>query len=199
MPDRVSDAAPADEPVAAATRLILDRPPLLGRVRLGVVDGPSGSGKSTFAADWRRSLIAAGCPAVTVFSSDSLATWDDPFGWWDRLELDLLRPLAAGRPGRIRVTDWAPGGPRPGHVVEIPVPDLLILEGVSCGRAAVRDRAGVVVWVQVGDRATRLSRAVARDGEASRAHLRAWQDDEDRFFAGDRTVERADVHALSDR
>ena len=55
------------------------------------------------------------------------------------------------------------------------------------------DRASVVVWVEVGDRAARLERAVARDGEASRSHLRAWQDDEERFFANDRTADRADV------
>ena len=32
-----------------------------------------------------------------------------------------------------------------------------------------------------------------RDGEASRAHLAAWQDDEDAFFRADRTRERADL------
>ena len=178
---------------------MLARPPLLGGVRLGVVDGPSGSGKSTFAVDWQSALAAAGCPAATVFSSDTLATWDDPFGWWDRLDRDLLRPLAAGRPGRIRITEWAPAGPRPGHVVEVAVPDVLILEGVSCARAAVRARASVAVWVQVGDRAARLERAVGRDGEGSRAHLRAWQDDEDAFFAADRTADRADLRVLLDR
>ncbi len=63
----------------------------------------------------------------------------------------------------------------------------------------MRARASVAVWVQVGDRAARLERAVGRDGEGSRAHLRAWQDDEDAFFAADRTADRADLRVLLDR
>jgi uridine kinase len=192
MPELETAGGPTD-PVDVATDLLLSRPSALGTVRLGVVDGPSGSGKSTFAQRWSDRLLRVGCVAVTMFSSDDLATWDDPFGWWDRLDRDLLRPLAAGRPGRIRVTEWVPDGPRPGHVITIAVPKVLILEGVSCGRAAVGNRASVVVWVEVIDRAARLERAVARDGEASRSYLRAWQDDEERFFGNDRTADRADV------
>jgi hypothetical protein len=57
----------------------------------------------------------------------------------------------------------------------------------------VRDRASVLVWVEVRDRRERLERAVRRDGESSRAHLAAWQDAEDGFFQADRTADRADL------
>ena len=66
--------------------------------------------------------------------------------------------------------------------------DVLILEGVSCGRAALGDRAGVLVWLTVADRRARLERAVGRDGEPSRPHLAAWQDAEDAFFRRDDTA-----------
>ena len=193
--------------IAAATDHLLSGSPKLGRVRLGVVDGPSGSGKSTFAAAWAVDLatrvggalltvgdpIEVTTPAVVLLSTDHLATWADPFGWWPRLERGVLGPLAAGRPGTLGLTDWSTGVPGPGPEVAVPVPTLLVLEGVSAGRRALGVRATTTVWVEVADRANRLERAVARDGESSRLFLRAWQDDEDRHFAGDDTRLRADL------
>jgi uridine kinase len=183
---------PGPVAVDAAARLLLERAPRLGRVRLGVVDGPSGSGKSTFGAAWVTALQAAGC-AASLFSSDLLATWDEPFGWWERFDAGVLQPLADGAPGRIQLTDWSTGHPMPGGWLTIPSADALILEGVSCGRTALDDRASVLVWVEVPDRDARLERAVRRDGESSRAQLAAWQDAEDAFFQADRTADRADI------
>ena len=77
----------------------------------------------------------------------------------------------------------------------IPVVDVLILEGVSSGRQALVDRVGVSVWLKTPGRADRLERAVARDGESSRAQLAAWQDAEDVFFERDRPGNRADFLA----
>ncbi len=180
-----------------ATELILRRPPGLGRTRLGVVDGPSGSGKSTFAQLWtsvlrEQVLPAGGGLSVLLFSSDLLATWADPFGWFDRFDADVLGPIAQGRDGRIQLTDWTSGEPRPGAWMVIPVVDVLILEGVSSGRRALGERVGVSVWLKVPGRAERLERAVARDGETSRAWLAAWQDAEDDYFERDRPGTRAD-------
>ena len=181
-----------------ATALLLDRPPRLGRTRLGVVDGPSGSGKSTFARRWTGALTGAGCRSSALFSSDEMATWEDPFGWFDRFDDQVLGPLAQGRPGRIRLTDWSSGTPVPGGWKDVPVVDVLILEGVSSARAALGERASVAVWLELENRRERLERAVGRDGETSRAFLTAWQDAEDGFFARDRPWERADL-VLSDR
>jgi len=177
----------------AAARLLLDRPPGLGAIRLGVVDGPSGSGKSTFARLWAHEVLLTGAPTVSVFSSDVLATWNEPFDWWPRFDADVLGPLSRGTVGRVQATDWSAGTPRPGAFVDVQPTAVLIIEGVSCGRAGIADRAGVLVWVELPDRRTRLERAVARDGERSRRYLTTWQDDEDAFFAADRTRARADL------
>ena len=75
----------------------------------------------------------------------------------------------------------------------VPPAEVLILEGVSCGRSAFRDRISLLVWLAVPDRRERLERAVARDGESSRAQLAAWQDAEGAFFEVDRTANRADI------
>lgn len=199
-----------EDATATAARLLLAGTPRLGAVRLGVVDGPSGSGKTTFAAAWASAVAAAGrgtvvtlvdenerAPApgmrISVLSTDLLATWDDPFDWWGRFDAGVLGPLAAGRAGTLEINDWTGGTPVPGRLLRMAVPDVLILEGVSSARRAVADRVTATVWVEVLDRAERLRRSVARDGEASRRHLQAWQDAEDRHFEQDGTRLRADL------
>ena len=93
MPDPLRAARPA-RAAAAAARLLLDRSPRLGTIRLGVVDGPSGSGKSTVARLWAHEVLLAGASAVSVFSSDVLATWEEPFGWWP--SFDAASPRSVG-------------------------------------------------------------------------------------------------------
>ena len=175
-----------------ASRLTKARPPRLGRIRLVTVDGPSGSGKTVFAAALADRLRAGGRHTELV-GVDLLTTWDDPFGWWPRLDDGLLRPLAAGRPGTIRANDWSTGEPVPGPLVTVPVPQVLILEGVSSGRAAVAGRTSVAIWVEVPDRAERLERALRRDGEHQRRHFLSWQMAEDGHFPAEGTRARADL------
>jgi uridine kinase len=101
--------------------------------------------------------------------------------------------LAAGVAADLPVVQWISGNPRPGGSVHVPPVDVLVLEGVSSGRAAVTDRLTVLVWVEVPDPTQRLERAVGRDGEAMRAFLARWQHDEDVHFRSDGTRGRADV------
>jgi uridine kinase len=163
--------------------------PRLGAVTLVAIDGPSGSGKSTVA-----DLLAERLGA-TIVRTDEFATWDDPVAWWPRLFDGVLEPLAAGRAGRYTSTEWTDGVPRPGRVITVNPPKVLLLEGVSAGRRSIRNRLSALLWCEVPDRAERLARAVARDGEESRAPLMTWQDFEDGWFAVDGTKAAAD-HTL---
>lgn len=175
--DRVADA-------------VCGSPARLGDVRLVAVDGPSGAGKSTFARSLVASLGDRGV-AVASVSTDDFATWEDPVSWWPRLAAVLGR-LAEGRPGCYRAWDWTSGEPRPGAVVRVPVPDVLVVEGVSSGRACVRPLLTRLCWIEGPGRAERLERAVARDGESCRPELEAWQRFEDGWFAVDDTRAHAD-------
>lgn len=213
--------------IAAATRLVVDRPARLGAVRLVAVDGPSGSGKTSLAAPLAAAVAEAmgGAvvrparssggrvgvdgpgpdttswavrsrpvrPLVAVVSTDLLATWERPLDWWPVLETHLLAPLAAGRLATLPVVQWVSGNPRPGGSIRVPVVDVLVLEGVSAGRAAVADRLSTLVWVEVPDAGERLERAVARDGEPMRPFLVRWQRDEEEHFRADGTRARADI------
>ena len=169
------------------------RPARLGRVRLIAVDGPSGSGKSTYAARLAARLGAA------LVSTDDFATWDDPVSWWPRLVEGVLDPLAAGRPGRYVRTEWTDGRPHPGATVTVEVPEILVLEGVSAGRRSVAPRLSALVWCAVPDPAERLARTLARDGEAARESLLAWQAFERGWFAVDGTERRADHVVVNGR
>ncbi|PSL55565.1 cytidylate kinase-like protein [Saccharothrix carnea] len=162
-------------------------------MRLVAVDGPSGSGKSTFAA-----RLAAELGGVPVVPTDHFATWDDPVSWWPRLVADVLDPLWHGREARYRRLDWTGGTPKPGEQVTVPVSDVLVVEGVSAARRSIAARLDEAIWVELPDPAERLRRAVARDGEASREHLRRWQAFERGWFVVDGTKARADRVVLVD-
>ncbi|WP_409495291.1 uridine kinase [Amycolatopsis sp. cmx-11-12] len=166
-------------------------PPRLGAVRLLAIDGPSGSGKSTLAGKVVAELDSRGV-RVALVSTDEFATWDEPVSWWPRLETGVLAPLRAGRPGGYRRVDWTSGVPRPGEEVEIDVPDVLVLEGVSSGRARIRPSLSLLTWLDGGSETERLDRAAGRDGEESRADLRRWQLFERGWFTVDGTRAAAD-------
>ncbi|WP_238402631.1 (d)CMP kinase [Cellulomonas sp. H30R-01] len=160
--------------------------PRLGGVRLVCVDGPAGSGKSTLA---RR--VGAALGATVLHVDDLLDGWSDLEGVWERLDAQVLGPLAAGRPGRYRRYDWTAGAFAEWH--DVPVPEVLVLDGCGSARTAADAVAAVKVWVEA-PRDLRLSRGLERDGAAAREHWLAWMVAESEHFARERTRERADVH-----
>ena len=162
----------------------LSRPATLGAGRLVCVDGRSGSGKTTLA---EQVGALGGAPVVHL---------DDLYPGWDGLldvgtaVLDLLRPLAEGRPGSYRRWDWTAG--RYAETRQVEPASLLVLEGVGSGNRAWDAWITTLVWVEAPPE-TRLARSVARDGEESRGHLLAWAEDEARLFAREGTRARADL------
>jgi uridine kinase len=180
-------ARPSDRPsdAAAVLDLLRARPAAYGGGRLLCIDGPSGSGKTTLAAE-----VADLEPAARVVHMDDLVE-----GWGGLPTVDtqldgLLRPIAAGRPGRYRRYDW--------HLDELaetvtvePAP-LLVLEGVGSGSLAAADLVTVLVWVEA-PRDVRMRRGLERDGEAFAPHWESWAVAEQVHFAGHGTRERADL------
>jgi hypothetical protein len=137
-------------------------------------------------------LRCAGVDAGLV-RTDDFATWDEPVQWWPRLVSGVLDPLARNEPGRYRRIEWRGGRPVFGASVDVAVPEVLVCEGVSAARRSVGDLVSLVIWVELPDAAIRLERAVARDGEQTRAELGRWQEFERRWFTADDTRSRADV------
>jgi uridine kinase len=173
---------------------VLAAPPRLGPVRLVAVDGPSGAGKSAFAERLAAALERQTARKVPIVRTDDLLDgWDDQFTFWSRLDRDVLGPLRAGRPGRYRRYDWHRGrfGDEP---VTVPAAPVVLIEGVSTARAAIRRELSLSVFLTAPS-GLRLTRALDRDGEGLRAYLEKWRLSEDRHFAADATAHHADVVA----
>ena len=182
MDDGLTSAA--GSVVAAA----LGSAPRLGPVRVVCVDGPAGSGKTTAAA----AIAAAAAPGSAVLHLDDLYEgWSGLEGsLWPRLSAQVLEPLRRGRPGRYQRYDWTAGAFA--EWVDVPVPDLLVLEGCGSARRAADEIAVVRVWVEAPPE-LRLERGLARDGADAREHWVAWMADEAAHFARERTRERSDL------
>ncbi|WP_291815294.1 uridine kinase [Cellulomonas sp.] len=183
-----SGGAPGAEAVAERA---LREPSRLGPVRLVCIDGPAGSGKTTTAERVREHLIRRGAGVAVVHLDDLYDGWHGLEGTlWPRVVAQVLEPLRHGRAGRLQRYDWAAGAFA--DWVDVPVEDVLLLEGCGSARRDADAVASLRVWVEAPD-ALRLERGLARDGEAARVHWKAWMADERAHFARESTRERADL------
>jgi uridine kinase len=170
---------------------VLARPARLGATRLVAIDGPSGVGKTVFAERLAEALRRDGVDPPVVHTDDLLDGWSDQVTFWPRLEEWVLAPLRAGRGGGYRRYDWHEGRFRP-EWTPVPPAAVVLLEGVTAARAAIRPEATLSVFLTAPARLC-LERAVARDGEAVRAYLEEWQRGERRHFAADATADQVDL------
>ncbi len=168
--------------------------PRLGPVRLVAVDGPAGSGKTTLAAALADGLRTDGLAVATIHLDDLYEGWSGLDGVWERLEEWVLAPFAAAQPARHRRYDWGSGAWA--DWVDVAVPDVLVVEGCGSAPRAVDALAVLTVWVEAG-REERLTRGLARDGEALRENWLAWMDSEAAHFAAEATRERAHVRVTT--
>jgi len=185
-------AADGDDAAAVilADRVLAARP-RLGPVRLAAIDGPAGSGKTTLAAALAAALAARGADVAVLHLDDLYDGWTGLEGsLWPRLAAQVLEPLRRGRAGRYQRYDWDAG--RFDGWVDVPVPEVLVLEGCGAARQAAAPFVVLTAWVQA-PADVRLARGLARDGEAARPHWERWMRDEATHFARERTADRADV------
>jgi hypothetical protein len=190
MSEQTSTERARAERFADLADRILATPARLGPVRLVAVDGPAGAGKSTFAGRLAGALRAAGATVGELHTDDLLDGWADIVGFWPRLDSGVLEPLRTGRPGSYRRYDWhtaAFGAPVP-----VPVPEVLVIEGVTSARAVIRPELTLSVFV-TAPRDLRLVRGLARDGAHQEEPWLRWLVDEEAHFAADRTADHVDL------
>jgi uridine kinase len=175
----VSIAVLADQVQRAAPRM--------GSVRLVCIDGPAGSGKTSLAVALADALGEA---ASVVHMDDLYEGWSGLDGVWARVEEQVLRPLDQGRAALYQRYDWV--AERFAEWLDIPIPEVLILEGCGSAPRAVEGRAVLIAWVEA-PADVRLTRGLARDGQHMRDHWLRWMDAEAAELAREGTRERADV------
>ena len=166
---------------------ILDRPAYRG-IRIIGVDGPQGSGKSTLGA---RIATRIGAPLIQM---DDFVSWADLVGWWPRFEAQVLHPLVSGNAAHYQVRDWDNDefGSSLNGWKTVTWSPAVVLEGLTCTRAAAADRLAYRIWIEAPDE-VRLRRGLQRDGET---HRQLWLDSmstERQFFTDDATPARADL------
>lgn len=173
--------------VDAVLAEVAARPDFNG-IRIVGVDGPSGSGKSTVAH-----RLAKACRAP-VIECDDFVSWGDLAGWWPRFVDEVLNPLVSGADAHYRVRDWRNDefGSSLNGFKTVPWEPLVIVEGVTCTRAAAGARVCYRLWVEAPEE-LRLQRGIDRDGETHRELWLRCMDEERRFFADDDTRNLADL------
>lgn len=171
--------------ISAITRIARTTP--VDGVRIVGVDGPAGSGKSTLAEPVARTLDA---PLIQV---DDFISWGDFAGWWPRFDREVIMPLVQGRDATYQQRDWSDWlGDSLGPWRTVTWSPFVVIEGVTCTRAAVADVLACRVWVNATPQ-ERLARGLTRDGAEHRNLWERWMREEDAFFAADATPSRADV------
>ncbi|WP_430785044.1 dephospho-CoA kinase [Actinoplanes sp. G11-F43] len=156
-----------------------------GARRVLAVEGRSGSGKTTLAE-----RVAGRLAAPLIHMDDLYAGWDGLHQGVTELRDRVLRPLAAGRPGRWRRWDWAAGAYAEEHLV--PDADWLVVEGVGAGARVLRPYTSGLVWVD-SPTAVRKRRALDRDGPTYAPHWDRWARHEDAFYAAEDVRANADL------
>lgn len=154
------------------------------------IDGQGGAGKSTLARQLMRALGSTALvvegddfyrdmPEVARVALDARQGIDQYFDW-QRLRREVMEPVRRGEPAlRYQRYDWERGSL--GTWVEIPTPDVVVVEGVYTLRPELRDFLHVKVYVEASEE-TRRQRQITR-AENSNAWIERWMAAEDLYVA----------------
>jgi len=153
------------------------------------IDGPAGAGKTTLAHEIF--LALSNKMSVQVIHMDDL--YD---GWDNALSKDLSKILQyvvsqheVKSPTSIQRYNWESSSF--GESEELPVSDLLILEGVGCGDKELQDRFAALIWMEI-DPEDGLKRVVNRDGLQVQDQMQKWLGTQAEYFLQHSTREKAD-------
>jgi len=158
-----------------------------------VIDGHGGSGKSTLAEELAKELNAE------IIHTDDFASFDNWSNWWPLIIEQVFKPIQDGatKLNYPRSKWWDDHEPEP--VVDQPVTNIMILEGVSALREEFREYIDFGVYVDT-PREICLQRGLERDrnndGKSDREILALWDKwlkNEDKYIARDNPKEYADI------
>jgi aminoglycoside phosphotransferase (APT) family kinase protein/uridine kinase len=154
-------------------------------IKVLAIDGHGGSGKSTLAE------ILASKLGAEIIRTDDFASWDNPLNWWPLLIEYVFEPISKGSRtlSYPRSKWWADHHPVP--VVDQPVTEIMILEGVTSLRKEFGAYISYGIFVDTPKEIC-LQRGLARDAGMDgktdaeiEAMWIAWIAQEDGYIAGD--------------
>lgn len=157
------------------------------------IDGRSGAGKTALAVELAAALREHRSVAL-VHLEDLYPGWDGLAEGIHRCAEKVITPLRRGETARWRPWDWAAGEDGPER--ETQPADVVLLEGVGAGAAALRALTDALVWVEA-PAAERKRRALARDGDVYAPHWDRWAAQENVWLAHDDAASAAAVTVTS--
>ncbi len=152
--------------------LVLKDSPKVGNTRFIAVDGHGGSGKSTLAEMLAQKFNAE------IIHTDDFAGWNNPENWWPLVIERIFKPIKNGATtlSYPRSKWWKTHNPEP--VINQPVTDIMILEGVSSLRKEFRPYISYGIFVDTPLEAC-LQRGFERDkgqeGKSDEEINRIWE------------------------
>ena len=172
-------------------KVLSSKRPKVGDTVFIAIDGQGGSGKSTLAALLSRKLNAQ------VVRTDDFASWDNPLDWWPLVVERIFMPIKSGaKTLSYPRSEWWDKH-NPGPMMDQPVTNPMILEGVSASRKEFRDYLSLIFFVDTPKELC-LQRGLERDAETG--HTRealismweGWFEAEDRYMERDKPKMYAD-------
>lgn len=167
--------------------------PKVGNTRFIAIDGHGGSGKSTLAQMLAKQLKAE------IVHTDDFASWDNPDHWWPLVIERVFTSIADGATSLNypRSKWWETHNPEP--VVNQPVTDIMILEGVSALREEFRSYLSFGIFVDA-PKDVCLQRGFERDkgqdgktDDEIKRMWQAWYDAEEVYMKRDNPKSHADL------
>lgn len=154
-------------------KLVRETTAKFGNTRFIAIDGHGGSGKSTLADMLARKFNAE------IIHPDDFAGWDNPENWWPLVIERVLEPIQNGavKLNYPRSKWWETHNPEP--VVNQPVTNKMILEGVSALRKEFRAYISFGIFVDTPlDICLHrgFERDKGQDGKSDNGIKRMWQD-----------------------
>ena len=154
------------------------------------IDGPAGSGKTTLARRIADSFSIG--PVATIHMDDLYNGWEDALTVQlaRTLTQQILTPISQSKPFSYRKYDWLKKGF--GDFTSVPLPSLLILEGVGSGQKVTRRFTDEAIWIEV-ESEVGLQRVLNRDGDYLETEMRVWQLREQEHFQKENTRDCATI------
>jgi uridine kinase len=153
------------------------------------IDGPAGAGKTTL-ADHLAAALSLKYSVKVIHMDDLYNGWQDAF---DHHLTDTLTNIARAHQSGKKISlsryDWNKG--RYSDAEEMPISDLLILEGVGSSQQAVRPHLAASIWIEI-DRTQGLERVLHRDGAAISEEMQMWLQLQDQHFREEESEKTAD-------
>lgn len=167
--------------------------PKLGNVRCIAIDGHGGSGKSSLAEILAKKLNAE------IIHIDDFAGCNNRNNWWRLIIKRVFKPIISGATSLSypRSKWWENHNPEP--VVNQPVTNIMILEGVSSLRKEFRPYISFGIFVDTPKEVC-LQRGFMRDkgqdGKSDDEIIQLWQDwykDEENYVKQDNPKQYANI------